>query len=271
MAEWAKRQKCRFTILVGLIWSTLGGVAIAGGWPLEPGTAKIIIPVTSTSAQSRYDAGGNKISASPYRKLEIAPYIEYGLSKSLTLIGEAAWTRDKTNYFGTSFRNEGFTRMKFGGRYYIGTWQDTLFSIQPLLTVHGEAAGDNPNAPQMGDLESDIALTLAQSDTLLGMDIFSVQELAWQYHQRGAWHMARADLTFGFKPRETTMLLIKSLNTTSISKSRSGGYYQSTRLGLSLVQTMTSRLAFEIGYEKTLSGNEALDEKTWRAGLWLNF
>ncbi|MBI1262848.1 MAG: hypothetical protein GC184_14100 [Rhizobiales bacterium] len=247
------------------------GDAIAGGWPLAPGATQIIIPVTSTTAKSRYDAGGNKIRASPYRKWEIAPYVEYGLTKSLTLVGEAAWTSDKTNYFGTSFRNEGFTRAKLGARYFIGKWQETLFSLQPVLTIHGQAAGDNPNVPQMGDLESDIALILGQADTLLGMDIFSVQELAWQYHQRGARHMARADLTFGLKPYDGTMLLIKSLNTTSLSESPSGGHYQSTKLGLSFVQTMTPRLAFEFGYEKTLSGSETLNEKIWRIGLWVNF
>jgi len=100
---------------------------------------------------------------------------------------------------------------------------------------------------------------------------FSVQEVGYTKSTGNAPDLVRADVTLGLKPYQDTMLLIKSMNTTALSVNASGGLYQSTKLGLSLVQNIAGNIALEAGYETVITGRETLNEKTWRVGLWLQF
>lgn len=231
----------------------------------------MIVPVTSTRATARYGLTGGKQAASSYKKWEVAPYVEYGLSKNITLINEMAWTRDDTNYRGDHFTSEGMSRMKWGARLCLGEWQDTTFSLQPLVTLHGTTSGDNPSAPHTGDVDGEIAIVMARSAPVLGIEAFSVQEVGYTKSTGRAPDLVRADVTLGLKPNQNTMLLIKSMNTSALQVNDSGGLYQSTRLGISLVQNLTHHIALEAGYETVISGRETLNEKTWRVGLWLQF
>lgn len=231
----------------------------------------MIVPITSTRASARYDLTGSRQAASSYQKWEVAPYVEYGLSKNLTLINEMAWTRDDTNYRGDHFTSEGMSRLKWGARLCLGEWQDTTFSLQPLVTLHGVSPGDNPSAPRSGDVDGEMTLVMARSAPILGIEAFSVQEVGYTKSTSQAPDLVRADITLGLKPHRNTMLLVKSMNTSALRVNDSGGLYQSTRLGLSLVQNVTQNMAIEAGYETVISGRETLREKTWRVGLWLQF
>lgn len=156
----------------------MAGDAGAGGWPLAPGTGELIVPVTRSTADERYDGAGNKQWKPRYTKLEVAPYGEYGLTGSLTLVGEFAWTSDETDFFGTKFRERGLTRVKAGGRLAIGTWKDIQFSLQPLATIHMARDGNDPAATGNGDLDLEMALVVAQGDKLLVSMRFRCRNLA---------------------------------------------------------------------------------------------
>ncbi len=258
-------------LLVSVIWGMVASDATAGGWPQAQGHWQVIVPITSTQANARYGISGNKQSASSYKKWEVAPYVEFGLSKNLTLINEMAWTRDDTNYRGDHFTSEGMSRLKLGARLCLGDWQETTFSLQPLATIHGTTSGDNPSSPHSGDVDGEMAIVMARSAPVLGIEAFSVQEVGYTKSTGNAPDLVRADVTLGLKPYQDTMLLIKSMNTTALSVNASGGLYQSTKLGLSLVQNIAGNIALEAGYETVITGRETLNEKTWRVGLWLQF
>lgn len=258
-------------LLVSVIWGMVASDATAGGWPQTQGHWQVIVATTSTHAKARYGISGNKQSASSYRKWEVAPYVEYGLSQKLTLISEMAWASDDTNYRGDHFKSQGMSRLKLGARLCLGEWQDSIFSLQPLVTVHGTTSGDNPSSPQSGDVDGEMAIVMARSAPVLGIEAFSVQEVGYTKSGGMAPDLMRADVTLGLKPYRGTMLLIKSMNTTALSVNASGGLYQSTKLGLSLVQNIAANIALEAGYETVITGRETLNEKTWRVGLWLQF
>jgi hypothetical protein len=249
--------------------------ASSGGWPLAAGTGEIIITGSRLTAGERYDSDGNKRWTSRYTKYEVTPYVEYGLSDDLTLIGEAAWRRETTDFFGTTFEDKGFSRLKAGARYAIGTWQETLFSIQPLVTLHLDDAGDDPAATKSGDIDAELGLVLARNETVFGMKIFSVQEFAWRYRDAGRPDQFRADITFGGKPLPGTMLLLKSLNTASATSTSTGELYRSSKLAISLVHDLPAHIApgmaLEAGMERTIAGRSAIDDTTWRIALWHRF
>ena len=249
--------------------------AHAGGWPLAPGSAEIITSATQLRTDQRFDSQGNKRWTSQYTKLEISPYVEYGLGESLTLIGEAAWTRETTDYFGTEFKNEHVSRLKAGARLTLGTWRETLFSLQPLATLNLMETGDDPAATKSGDMDAELALVLARSGTLYGLDVFSVQEVGYNYRDRSRPDEMRADITLGLKPWPGTMFLLKSLNTAAIKPTASGQLYRASKLAVSAVQSLPEWIApgwsIEAGMEETIAGRSTVDGTTAKFALWYRF
>ena len=251
------------------------GEARSGGWPLAAGTGEIILTASRLSAGERYESDGSKRWTSSYTKYEISPYAEYGLTAKLTLIGETAWKRETTDFFGMKFEDSGFSRVKAGARYAIGTWQETLLSVQPLVTLHLDGAGDDPAATKRGDIDAELGIVLARNETLLGMNLFSVQEVAWRYRDRSRPDQIRADISIGGKPLDGTMLLLKSLNTASLASTPSGELYRSSKLAISIVQDLPADIApgiaLEAGMERTIAGQSTVADTTWRIGLWYRF
>lgn len=273
MGRW--RSLC-CAILAGAATSiTFMDEARSGGWPLPAGAGEVIVTSSRLTAGERYDSDSNKRWTSRYTKYEISPYAEYGLFDDLTLIGEAAWRRETTDFFGTTFEDKGFSRVKAGARYTIGTWQETLFSVQPLVTLHLDDAGDDPAATKSGDIDAEFGIVLARNETIFGMNLFSVQEFAWRYRDAGRPDQFRADITLGGKPLPGTMLLLKSLNTASATSTSTGELYRSSKLSMSIVQDLPSPaapgMALEFGVERTIEGRSAIDDTTWRVALWYRF
>ena len=249
----------------------IAGEARAGGWPLAPGAGELIVPVTHMTAGERYDSSGTKQWKPRYTKIEIAPYAEYGLTRRLTLTGEAAWVTDKTDFFGMNFRERGLTRIKAGARFAFGTWAGTHFSVQPIATLHLAGAANDPAATAKGDIDAEMAFVVARNEKLLGIDAFSVQEVAWRYRDRGRPDEVRADITFGAKPWPGVMLLVKSLNTAALSATAAGNTYQSGKLALSLVHDVAPGWALEAGMEHSVFGRDAIAERTLRFAVWRRF
>ncbi|WP_041536020.1 hypothetical protein [Parvibaculum lavamentivorans] len=255
--------------------SLMGGEVCAGGWPLAPGSGEIITSITWLSADERYNADGNKRSTSRYTKLEIAPYAEYGLLENLTLIGEAAYTSEETDYFGYEFSNAGLSRLKAGARIALGTWKETLYSLQPLITLHLMENGNDPAATRSGDVDTEFGIVMARSDMFYGMNIFSVQEVAYRYRDRQRPDEARADVTLGIKPWPDIMFLLKSLNTVALKSTANDELYQSSKLGFSTVHTLPRHFApgwsAETGIEQTIIGRSTIEETVLRFAIWYSF
>ncbi|NIJ40174.1 hypothetical protein FHS78_000429 [Parvibaculum indicum] len=245
--------------------------ARAGGWPLPPDTSQIVIRATQSSADTQFSHDGERRDILPYRKREIAAYGEHGLFKDLTLLGELAWKQDRKNWHaGARFIDQGFSRAKLGIRYALGEWQGTEFSFQPVATVHLMKSGDDPSMPGPGDTDIEAGGTLASSDTLLGMEIFSVQEIGYSFSGGGRPDRLRADVTLGLKPLRDVMLLIESRNAANLGDLRRQGT-QESKLYVSLVYDVTQNWSLELGALKTVFGRNALDESGVTLGLWHRF
>lgn len=238
---------------------------------MPPGTSQIIIRATQSSADTQFGHDGKRRDILPYRKREIAAYGEYGLFKDLTLIGELAWKRDRKDWHaGARFIHQGFSRTKFGIRYALGEWQDTEFSLQPVATIHMMKSSDDPSMPAPGDTDIEAGGTLASSDTLLGMDIFSVQEIGYSFAGGGRPDKLRADITLGLKPSRDVTLLIESRNSANLGDLRRQGT-QESKLYVSLVYDVTKDWSLEIGALQTVFGRNALEERGITLGVWHRF
>ncbi|MFN4230965.1 hypothetical protein [Parvibaculum sp.] len=254
-------------------------VALAGGWPRAPGSGELITTVSRMRSNARtedkIDTSTGKISPFRYRKTEITSYLELGLIDDLTAIGELAHTKERSELVVGTFENSGISRIKAGFRYAIGTWEETLFSIQPLVTLHLEDISENPVMIHSGDVDAEIALVLARSDSFMGVEVFSVQEIGWSWRNSDRPDEVRADITLGAKPRPGTMFLLKSLNGAALDSLPNEKHYRSNKLAFSLVQDLPQNIlpgtAFEAGVERFIDGQGTIDDTTFRVGLWYRF
>lgn len=247
--------------------------AHAGAWPLPVGEIQIIAPVTFTKANKSYDARRKLKKHSPYEKIEVSPYVEYGLTKSLTLIGELSWFRDHTSYYIWDFNRSSFGRLEAGGRLSLGMWKETRFSLLAQGVVHFATAGDDPYVSRRGDVDAEIGMVLGRSFTLLGRPGFSDNKITYTWRPRGLPGEVSADLTIGVKPWPGTMILLKNESFSSLggSVTTQAMSMAATKLGLSVVQEIFRSLSAELGYMQTLTGRNIIRERSLRFGVWYKF
>lgn len=247
--------------------------AHAGAWPQPVGQGLIIVPFTASKATDGFDSSGKRIPRSDYRKIEVAPYAEYGLTKSLTLVGSFAWLRDQTDYYGYQFRQQGFSRAEAGVRVSLGTWQGTRFALQPLLAVHGTSSGDDPYASRRGDIDEEIALVSGRSFHLFGVEGFTDTMVAYRHRPAGRPAQIKTNVTVGFKPWSTTMLLVKSENFASVAHGGDTAVKSAAaaKIGASIVQQLAGPVSIKVGAMETITGRNVVREKALTVGLWYRF
>ncbi len=245
--------------------------ALAGAWPLAQGEGLVIVPATASRAGDRFDTSAKRVRAGSFRKYEVAPYAEYGLTGSLTLVGTFAYLSDETRSLGRKFRNEGFSRYEAGVRISLGQWRGTQFSVQPIVAVHGLSEGDDPFASRRGDVDQELDIVLGRSFTLFGIGGFSDTLLGYRRRPGKRPAQVKTDVTLGFKPWPSTMLLLKSQNFTSIRQGGSGASASAAKLGFSVVQEIAGPVSFEAGFMQTVTGRNIVREKSLTLGLWYRF
>lgn len=262
-------------VSAGLVAAMAAGApAEAGAWPMAAGDALLILPFSTTRADDAYDSVGKVVRHSEYRKAEIAPYLEYGLTGNLTLVSSLALTRDSTNYFGVKFTQQSISRVELGARVDLGEWQETRFALQGLAVRHGATAGDDPFSSRRGDIDGEMGLFMGRNFTLFGMEGFTDTYGAYRYRPAGRPGEARLNVTIGVKPLAETMLMVKSESFASIGKVGIENAVQrvaASKVGLSVVQQVYKDVSLELGAMRTVAGQNSLRETTLTLGLWYRF
>lgn len=260
------------TAATGLIAATgASAPALAGAWPMAEGELLVIVPFSTTRANDSYGSSGKVVPHSDYRKTELAPYLEYGLTKSLTLVSSLALTRDSTDYFGIEFTQRSISRLELGMRVDLGEWRDTRFAVQALAVRHNATSGGDPFSSRRGDVDGEIGLFMGRNFTLWGLNGFTDTYGGWRYRPAGRPGETKLNVTMGIRPLADTMLLIKSESFASIGKV-AGDYavqrVAASKVGLSIVQQFDRNVSLELGAMRAIAGQNSLRESTLTLGLW---
>ncbi|MEN6543625.1 hypothetical protein [Parvibaculum sp.] len=245
--------------------------AWAGAWPMAEGDLLVIMPLSATRANDAYGATGKVVPHSDYRKVELAPYLEYGLTSNITLLSSLALTRDTTDYFGYEFTQQSISRLELGARVDLGEWRETRFALQGLAVRHGATSGDDPFSSRRGDIDGEIGLFMGRNFTLLGMKGFTDTYGGYRYRPGGRPGEAKLNVTVGTRPLVSTMLLMKAESSTSIGKVQAEDTVQrvaASKLGLSIMQQFTDSISLELGGMRTIAGQNSLRQTTLTLGLW---
>lgn len=247
--------------------------AEAGAWPQPVGNLQLIVPFTVSWANEDYDMEGGKQRRNRFSKKEFQPYMEYGLWKDLTLVSTISFAHEQTSWLGSTISQRGLSRIEAGARYALGEWQETYFSVQPLIIWHGAMSSDDGYSSKRGDIDGEFGLTIGQHFKWLGLDGFSDNLIAIRIKPASTPNEFKANLTLGVTFAHDLQIMIKSESLATISQDQNAATRQvtSNKLGLSVVKKLDKTVSMELSYMKCLSGKNTVNDSSLGFALWYSF
>ncbi len=260
-------------------WSILGlalhcapGAVWAGAWTMDEGHGQVITTATFSVATEASDGSRSTASIPRYRKFELEPLLEYGVTDRFTLIfGPTLQHIDIAAPFDASRTGLGYTEM--GGRYRF--WQNDgwVFSGQTLLRAPGTADRNNPAAIGYTDPELDMRALVGKSFNVGPFPAFIDLQAAQRLRAGDPPNEFRFDATFGLRFAPQWMVLLQSLNVISEGAGSTIFFpsYDYEKLQLSLVYSFAPAWAVQVGGYTTFAGRNALQENALITALWYRF
>ncbi|MDE1173555.1 MAG: hypothetical protein PW790_07765 [Parvibaculaceae bacterium] len=246
-----------------------GTPCTAGAWPQPPGTTLLIIDLQTSSTDREYDQNGKLVARRNYQKVEVAPYLEHGLTDDLTLVGRTSLLKQSSDVPGGTIASTTITEVEAGLRYHAFTISGMLVSIQPGLIYHTALTDDDPYTSKAGDIDKKIAILLGRSSTLLGIPTFTSTESAYIFHDHNRPDEVKTDVTLGFGSGEGTLFMIKSFNSVSVGTSPlTPSHVISSKLGFQLVERVHPLLSIGGGITQTIAGQNTTKETLFGLTLW---
>lgn len=266
------RIGAKFGVFMGFValWPC---AAAAGAWPQPVGKLQLIVPFTVSWATEEYDAAGDSQRRNRFSKKEFHPYMEYGLWKDLTLVGTISLAREHTSWLGSTISQSGLSRVEAGARYALGEWQETYFSLQPLIIWHGAMSSDDGYSSKRGDVDGEFGITMGQHFKWLGLDGFSDNLIAIRIKPANTPNEFKANLTLGVSFAHDLQIMMKSESLATISQDQNAAVRQvmSNKLGLSAVKKLDQTVTMELSYMQSLSGKNTVKDSSLGFALWYSF
>jgi hypothetical protein len=186
-------------LLPFLIIACASHSALAGAWLMPKGDGLAITQLTYFSSDAYWDVAGERTSQDTFKKWEIQPYVEYGLTDKITIGGSGYLQR-----VGQSGKdNTGVADPEFFLRSRLWYNDREVLSIQPLIKLPSRFH-HNDRVPRGGSKSSDAELSLLYGKSL---DIFSNRDyldmrIGYRLRDRGLEPQYKADIALGVSPWE---------------------------------------------------------------------
>lgn len=145
--------------------------AFAGAWLQPEGKGQFIMQAAYYSSDEFFDRNGQLQLQARFRKYELQPYVEYGLTRDWT-IGATGYLQHVSQGGGS---NNGIADPEFFARTQL--WGDDYnhLSIQPLIKLRSEFESDGN--PRGGSRSTDAELSLLYGRS--GLDRLGIGALGW--------------------------------------------------------------------------------------------
>jgi hypothetical protein len=263
--------------------------AQAGAW-LAPRQGGIAI-VTSSLAQSRkiYDARGRAVPSPSYRTGGAQLYLEYGVTDSLTLVGEANYmdfvgaadpavniyaaveaARARLPVLQRPAQGPAYAGLGLGAggvRFPLARGADYVVSFQ------ASARGASPAARRFLDMRApaqlDARVLHGRAFRFAGLDGFFDAQIGLRTGGQNGVE-ARLDLTAGLWIAPALMAMVQSFSAFT-PRGGTAGSVGMQRFQASAVYEMTPRIAVQIGASGVLAGVNAPSERGGFAALWWRY
>jgi hypothetical protein len=247
--------------------------ALAGAWP-EPQGQTLVINTLSyyQVAVQGYNQFGKPTGKGVYRQTEFAPYIEYGLTPTLTLGFQPRVQAISQSGLPNTGHSFGLVQANVLLRDTLYEDDTNVISLQGQIGVPGNATSGPPQLAQ-SNAEYEARLLYGHNLTLPGgLAGFIDIEPAYRFEENGSANQFRGDVTLGVKPDSDWLLLAQSFNTISNGHAQPGeADYNLYRLEVSAVRNLNQTVAVQFGAWHDAGGKNISLGNAGVVALWLRF
>lgn len=262
----------RYGSILGVALLCAPGAAYAGAWTMEEGHGQVITTATFSVSDEGYDGSRGTTSIPRYRKFELEPLFEYGVTDRFTvMVGPGFQHIDIAPPVDAS--RTGFGYSEFGARYRFWEGDSWVFSGQSLVRAPGTTDDTNPAAIGYTDPELDMRALLGKTFNVGRFPAFIDLQAAQRFRAGDPPDEFRFDATFGLWLAPKWLLLAQSLNVISEGAGSSILFpsYDYEKFQLSVVYNFAPAWSLQIGGYRTYAGRNALLENAVITGLWYRF
>jgi len=240
-------------------------------WP--EGEGQVIVTTTFADAKVAFDSSGRRIAAPPYEKFEVQAYVEYGVTDRLTVTAETGavdYSQSPQAAFDSlasppHYCGAGISAL--GARVPIGKFLGAFISFEGGL--RGAPNSAQAYLDMEGVAQADMRLQLFRSFEIGKLPAFLDAQFAWRAGGQFG-DEARADLTFGLRPRADVMFLAQSFSVVS-PKPPAGGAVYAQKFELSAVYSFSPRVSLQLGLIDAPVGWNSPAERGVATAVWWRF
>jgi hypothetical protein len=259
----------RRTLAGALVLSSLAPAgALAGAWTLPAGQGQIIASLFGWTGDGPAYGGGSGPKES---RVEGQGYVEYGLTDSLTVVGQAALERyELTSPTADAFRGLDYSEAGLRAR----VWSNDVLVVSIETTAFLPGARDASRPAQAGNTggAAEGRALVGCNFSLFAAPAFLNAEAAFRMRAAGPpdeWH---GDLTLGVQLGGRATLLLQTFNTISAGPgSARFPPWSSDTAELSLVYALDERWSVQAGAFATFATVATNSQRGLVAAIWRRF
>ncbi len=256
-------------------------------WTQSAGHGQVITKVSLYETTRAFDRNGDTTSlsgpGSRFRRLDLNPYVEYGLTDRLTGVANLFASSLENRQGGTTERSNGLGDQELGLRYRLSPHADAnpIFAVQGLvkLPLYGNGPGLRPGA---GQYDAEARFLAGQSVQLGAANAYFVAAPGYRWRSNMPANEWRLDLIAGIKPTVQWLITAELQGIRSVGAIGSsvgatpgnpgeGQNYQRWRTQLAATYFVQSSLGVMIGAYHDVAGRNVAKGTGVLAGLWLRF
>ena len=225
--------------------------ACASAWLQKPGQTQIIIITSYYQADNFFDDHGTLQPQATYRKAEVNPYLEYGLTPRWALganLSLQAVSQNDPNT-GSPLTNAALGDSEWFARYQLWKNDRAVIGLRPFIKLPG--IDDSIDVPTIASTHPDAGLAVAAgySFTLYGLPAFADGELGYRYRFGEPHDQLTLAPTFGIRPHEKWLLLSQVFSTWRMDSEPAATFTDSPRNDYDLLKAQMSAVyQFDTSY-----------------------
>ncbi len=257
-----------------MAWVILRSIsAEAAAWNQSDRDGLFIFGSNLTQASEFFDDDLNAVPLSEFEKTEVRAYLEYGIARKLTLVGNTAWQQISFEQEAVSFKFTGLDQTELGLQYELARREGLAASLRASYVIDGGPDTTLVDVLPGGDAIELRALLGQSRETLLG-DLFYDVQIAARTRDFDRIDSLHGDWTLGYKPTHRNMVLVQGF-TNYAPKDRIQDFKINPQLQvtgkLSYARQVTPGRWIQIGLERTMVGRNIVRETTLATGIWTEF
>jgi hypothetical protein len=265
--------RLKYSPFVALALLTCPAAAYAGAWPQAAGGGQLINTFSYYEVNVQgYNSIGKPAGHGSYTQLELAPYLEYGLTDRWTIGAQPRVQYLKQTGLPSTGHSFGLVQFNMFARYTIFHDDWNAVSAQGQLGIPGTSTEAPPELAQP-NAEYEARLLYGHAFTLPnGWPGFLDTEGAYRLESNGNASQVRADATIGITPVTNWMILAQNFNTISVGTAVPGSIdYNLNRVELSVLRTLGRRFAVQFGAWDDVDGRNISLGDAGIAAVWVRF